>query len=62
MTAAPPTVEDLARTNKYLLARNAQLQSDLADLAADAHRLRQELERLHGRTGRVPPNPLAGGQ
>ncbi len=62
MTAAAPTLEDLARTNKYLLERNAQLQNDVADLAADAHRLRQELERLHGRTARIPPNPLAGGQ
>jgi prefoldin subunit 5 len=62
MTAVPPTHEGLARENKYLRERNAQLQNDIADLAADAHRLRQELERLHGRSARVPPNPSAGGQ
>ena len=62
MTSAAPTLEGLARENKYLLERNAQLQNDVAELGADAHRLRQELERLHGRSGRVPPNPLAGGQ
>ena len=57
------SVEELTRENAYLHARNAQLQDDLAMLGAEAERLRQIVERLHGRarpTG--APNPLGGGQ
>lgn len=50
--------ERLRRENAYLLQRNAQLQDDLTCVTAEAARLRQVAERLHGRT----PNPLSGGQ
>jgi ABC-type phosphate transport system auxiliary subunit len=53
---------DLARENTYLRQRNAQLQDDVAALAAEAERLRQMVERLHGRTPSSRPNPLGGGQ
>ena len=53
---------DLARENTYLRQRNAQLQEDLTALGAEAERLRQIVERLHGRTAARPPNPLSGGQ
>lgn len=52
----------LLRENTYLKARIAQLQSDLADVTAEAERLRQERERLHGRRMARAPNPLGGGQ
>jgi hypothetical protein len=54
--------EDLARENAYLRQRNAQLQLDMTALGAEAERLRQIVERLHGRTALRPPNPLSGGQ
>lgn len=62
MTAAAPTLESLARENQYLRDRNAQLQGDVTELTAEAQRLRQALERLHGRTAGVAANPLSGGQ
>jgi prefoldin subunit 5 len=60
MTEAAPA--DLARENAYLKNRIAQLQSDVADVTAEANRLRQELERIQGRRAARPPNPLGGGQ
>lgn len=57
-----PTDERLTRENVYLLQRNAQLQDDLTAVTAEAQRLRQVVERLHGRTATPPPNPLSGGQ
>ena len=52
----------LARENEYLKRRNAQLQSDLTDVTAEAGRLRQELERRGGLHVRLAPDPLSGGQ
>lgn len=52
----------LIRENAYLRQRVAQLQDDVTALAAEAERLRQALERLHGRNPQRPPNPLSGGQ
>jgi hypothetical protein len=46
----PTSLEKLARQNAYLKLRNSQLQSDVTALAAEAERLRQIVERLHGRT------------
>ena len=60
VTAAPSP--DLGRENAYLRQRNAQLEEDVLALAAEAERLRQIVERLHGRTAARPPNPLGGGQ
>ena len=61
--SAPASDERLARDNAYLLKRNAQLQDDLTALTAEAERLRQVVERLHGLAPtRPPPNPLSGGQ
>lgn len=57
-----PTHESLTRENKYLRERNAQLQSDVASIGAEAERLRQMVERLHGRTPQSAPNPLSSGQ
>lgn len=57
-----PTAEGLLRENAYLKARIAQLQADVTDVSAEAERLRQELERLHGRRTARAPNPLGGGQ
>lgn len=54
--------EQLLRQNAYLLQRNTQLQDDMTELTAQAERLRQIVERLHGRTGQRTPNPLSGGQ
>lgn len=58
----PVTDDRLRRENAYLIRRNAQLQDDLTALAAEAQRLRQVVERLHGRTPSHAPNPLSGGQ
>lgn len=58
----PVSDERLARDNAYLLQRNAQLQDDLTALTAETGRLRQVVERLHGRTPGATPNPLSGGQ
>ena len=58
-----PSPEALARENAYLRQRNAQLQDDVTALGAEAERLRQIVERLHGQTtGKRPPDPLSGGQ
>lgn len=51
---------DLERENAYLLQRNAQLQDDVTAIGAEAERLRQMLDRLHGRKA-ATPNPLSGG-
>lgn len=59
-SAAPP--DALMRENTYLRQRNAQLQTDVAELGAEVERLRQIVERLHGRSALRPPNPLSGGQ
>ena len=56
------TLHELARQNGYLRERNAQLQDDIVALQAEAERLRQIVERLHGRSARSAPNPLSGGQ
>ncbi|CAN7303564.1 hypothetical protein LJR219_001526 [Phenylobacterium sp. LjRoot219] len=58
----PASPDALARENTYLRQRNAQLQTDVAELGAEVERLRQIVERLHGRTAMRPPNPLGGGQ
>lgn len=60
MTLANP--EDALRENAYLRQRVAQLQDDVTAITAEAERLRQIVERLHGRTPRSAPNPLGGGQ
>jgi len=54
--------ESLARENAYLRQRVAQLQDDVTAITAEAERLRQIVERLHGRTAQRPPNPLGGDQ
>lgn len=61
-TASPD--ERLARENTYLKQRNAQLQEDVTALSAEVERLRQVVERLHGRnvTPSHTPNPLGSGQ
>jgi len=58
---ATRSLEDLARENEYLHRRNAQLE-DVAALGAEAGRLRQIVERLHGHAKSSAPNPLGGGQ
>ena len=59
----PPTPEELlVQQNAYLRQRNAQLQDDVTSLTAETERLRQIVERLHGRTPAHAPNPLGGGQ
>lgn len=60
--SAPVTDDRLRRENAYLIQRNAQLQDDLTAIGAEAQRLRQVVERLHGRTPSQAPNPLSGGQ
>lgn len=57
-----PADAALLRENAYLRQRVAQLQEDLTAVSAEAERLRQIAERLHGRTPRAGPNPLSGGQ
>lgn len=59
MSAAP---DALARENAYLRQRNAQLQDDVTALSAEAERLRQIVDRLHGRVAQRQANPLSGGQ
>jgi hypothetical protein len=58
----PTPDERLTRENAYLRQRNAQLQDDITAVTAEAERLRQVVERLHGRSAAHPPNPLGGGQ
>jgi hypothetical protein len=55
-------VDRLTRENLYLRQRVAQLTTDVSDISAEADRLRQMLERLHGRQAQQRPNPLGGGQ
>lgn len=55
-------LRELTRQNHYLRERNAQLQGDIVGLQAETHRLRQIVERLHGRSARPAPDPLSGGQ
>jgi hypothetical protein len=59
---ADHTPPELGRENAYLRQRNAQLQDDLTALGAEVERLRQMVERLHGRTPTRRPDPLSGGQ
>lgn len=54
--------ERLTRENTYLRQRNSQLQEDLVAVTAEAGRLREQTERLHGRTGLRQADPLSGGQ
>jgi hypothetical protein len=56
------TDEALLRENTYLRQRVAQLQDDVTTISAEAERLRQIVERLHGRRPQNTPNPLGGGQ
>jgi len=58
--AAEP-LETLRRENAYLRGRIAQLQEDVTAITAEAERLRQVAERLHGRTPLHTPNPSGGG-
>jgi hypothetical protein len=58
----PPSLARLTRENTYLLHRNAQLQEDVIALTAEAERLRQIVERVHGRIAARAPNPLGSGQ
>ncbi|MBW8812999.1 MAG: hypothetical protein JF588_06195 [Caulobacterales bacterium] len=61
MSAAQPDIS-LTRENAYLRQRVAQLQEDITAITAEAERLRQIVERLHGRTAHRAPDPLSGGQ
>ena len=47
--AAVLAAAEMVRQNDYLKLRNAQLQEDVAGLAAENGRLQQELERVVGR-------------
>lgn len=58
----PDSPDSQARENAYLRLRNSQLQEDVTALLAEVARLRQIVERLHGRTPLTPANPLSGGQ
>jgi cell division protein FtsB len=61
--SGPALDAGLLRENAYLKARNAQLQDEVVALTAEAARLQQSLERLHGRRVDLSaPNPLRGGQ
>lgn len=57
-----PYLDRLVRENAYLKLRCSQLESDLADVSAEAERLRQRLEHTHARREASRPNPLSGGQ
>jgi hypothetical protein len=54
-------MQAMRRENAFLKLRNAQLQADMADLSAEAERLRQTLERSGLRRAGATPNPLGGG-
>ena len=58
----PPSDDAVARENPYLRSRVAQLQDDVTAISAEAERLRQIVERLHGRGAQRAPNPLGGRQ
>ena len=65
MISAAAALDAVTRENTYLRQRNAQLQDEVVDLSAELERLRQVVERLHGRTAARAagaPNPLSGGQ
>jgi hypothetical protein len=62
MTGETSDPDALQRENRYLKARNAELQADVASLTAEAQRVREALERLHGRVALRRPDPLSGGQ
>jgi cell division protein FtsB len=62
MAIDPYALLNLERENAYLRARVAQLQADVTDLSAEAHRLRQELEGRYARRHASAPNPLGSGQ
>jgi len=62
VTGEASELDALQRENRYLKARNAELQSDVTSMAAESQRLQEELERLHGRVALRRPNPLSGGQ
>ena len=62
MTGQAAELEALQRENRYLKARNAELQADVESLAAEGQRAREALERLHGRVALRRPDPLSGGQ
>jgi hypothetical protein len=62
VTGEASDADALQRENRYLKGRNAELQADVASLAAEALRLREALERLHGRVALRRPDPLSGGQ
>jgi hypothetical protein len=59
--STPPDAPDdrVTRENTYLRQRNAQLQEDLVSLGAETERLRQIVERLHGRAGSRTPDSLS---
>jgi hypothetical protein len=57
-----PPPSDPARENLYLRQRIIGLQDDVTSLSAENDRLRQMLERLHGRRAATRPDPLSGGQ
>jgi hypothetical protein len=61
MTNDPKLSED-ARQMNYLRLRNTQLTDDVVALQAEVQRLRQIVDRLHGRKAAQAPNPLSGGQ
>ena len=55
-------IDSTGRENAYLRLRVAQLQDDVTTITAEAERLRQIVERLHGRRDHHTPNPLGGDQ
>jgi cell division protein FtsB len=57
-----PDLAALQRENTQLKQRVAQLQDDVSDLSAEAHRLRQRLEAILTPRASPSPNPLSGGQ
>jgi len=63
MISSASALDAVTRENTYLRQRNAQLQEDVVALSAEVERLRQIVERLHGRPPAArTPNPLSGGQ
>lgn len=62
MTNEGPDMDALQSENRYLKDRNAELQTHPASLSSEAQRLRERLERLHGRVALRRPDPLSCGQ
>ena len=59
--ASKPTPDArLTQENAFLRRRNAQLQDDITTLTAEANRLHQLAQRLHGRMATPAPDPLGG--